>query len=693
MSLAPPVAAVRASDLPDLDPALALVLNRVRLRARRRTAWLRWLWSLESGAARAPAEAVVDASLEGRDDPEGEANWYAEDPEARILTEKLTEVETAMARDGESRLARLHLTFGLDEAESDLLQACLAEDLDPSLGPVFGTLQDPGHGYVTEELAARLFGHGRARSWSPDGGLHRWELVIQQEVGPTEPRRYICDPHVRRWLEGRSDLDPMLVGSASLHPPLEPLADWDVRGAAKALERTTRDGGARGRLHLIGPTGSGRRTFAAAVAAELGLPLLVIDVDGIDDVLWARTFLRAQRQAYLDACALAWSGKQVLQRAWPRTVPWFPDLFVISVEAEPLPRADGVVDMVFEMPWPSLPERRRLWKEHVAGASRWRRKAFEALVANHPVTVGEIARVGRLGPPKAEDAARLLRERTRERLGNLTERLDCPFDWDDLVVPTRLREALQDFCYEATARAAFWERPEARRQFPNGRGLIGLFSGPPGTGKTMAAQVVAATLGVDLHRIDLSSVVSKYVGESSQNVERILSRAAHTNAVLLFDEADALFGKRTEINDAHDRFANTDTNFLLQAVESYPGIAILATNQKHHIDPAFIRRLRYVLEFPMPDARERLRIWRNLVGALAGPEGLKSVEGQLEAIASTVELTGAQIRFAVLSALFRAARRGKPLAAEHLLDGLDRELTKEGQGVSDRDRRRFLDRA
>lgn len=191
MSVAARMADVQTSHLPQLDPALALVLARVRLRARRRTAWLRWLWSLESRAERSPAESVIDASLEGCDDPEEEAGWYAADPEARTLTEELTEVEAAMAEDSESRLARLHLTFGLDQAESDLLQACLAEDLDPSLGPAFGSLQDPGHRYVTEELVARLFGHGRARSWSPDGGLHRWELVIRQDVGPTEPQRLI----------------------------------------------------------------------------------------------------------------------------------------------------------------------------------------------------------------------------------------------------------------------------------------------------------------------------------------------------------------------------------------------------------------------------------------------------------------------------------------------------------------------
>ena len=254
---------------------------------------------------------------------------------------------------------------------------------------------------------------------------------------------------------------------------------------------------------------------------------------------------------------------------------------------------------------------------------------------------------------------------------------------------TALRQALEDLAFEAQERVAFWERPEARRLFPQGRGLLGLFSGPPGTGKTMAAQVIAAELGVDLFRIDLSSVVSKYVGETSQNLERILSRAAHMDVVLLFDEADALFGKRTEIRDAHDRFANTDTGYLLQAIEAYQGVAVLATNKKGNIDPAFIRRLRYVLEFPKPDGPQRLRIWRRIVGELAGPERLEDLGDDLEELADALEVTGAQIKFAILAALFAARRDGEPLALRHLLRGLERELMKEGRTLSDRERERL----
>ncbi|MCP4749509.1 MAG: ATP-binding protein, partial [Proteobacteria bacterium] len=259
---------------------------------------------------------------------------------------------------------------------------------------------------------------------------------------------------------------------------------------------------------------------------------------------------------------------------------------------------------------------------------------------------------------------------------------ECPFMWDDLIVGDRLRRNLNDFLFEANERSALWERPEVRRLFPQGRGLLALFTGFPGTGKTMAAQVIAADLGLDLFRIDLSSVVSKYVGETSKNLDRILSRAGRMNAVLLFDEADALFGKRTEIKDAHDRFANTDTNYLLQAIENYPGVAILASNKKGNIDSGFIRRLRYVLEFPKPDKDQRLKIWQRIIGELAGEERLRALTSEIDRLAESMELTGAQIKLSVLSALFSARCKKTTIDMSHLLRGLERELIKEGSGIS-----------
>ncbi len=296
-----------------------------------------------------------------------------------------------------------------------------------------------------------------------------------------------------------------------------------------------------------------------------------------------------------------------------------------------------------------------------------------------------MAAVARQGIDSPIEAAASVRASQRNQLGRLAQRLDCPFDWSDLVISDPVREALDDFVYEARERAIFWEQPAARRLFPQGRGLAALFSGPPGTGKTMAAQVIAAELELDLFRVDLSSVVSKYVGETSQNLERILSRAENMDIVLFFDEADALFGKRTEIKDAHDRFANTDTNYLLQAIENYAGILLLATNKKANIDPAFIRRLRYVLEFPAPDERQRYAIWTQIIAELTEEDTARRLDPKLQTLAREVILTGAQIKFSILAAVFVARKEGQPLQIKHLLRGLKRELLKEGRSLSERE--------
>jgi SpoVK/Ycf46/Vps4 family AAA+-type ATPase len=206
----------------------------------------------------------------------------------------------------------------------------------------------------------------------------------------------------------------------------------------------------------------------------------------------------------------------------------------------------------------------------------------------------------------------------------------------------------------------------------------------------MAAQVIAAQLELDLFRIDLASVVSKYIGETAKHLAQIFARAARMNAVLLFDEADALFSKRTEVKDAHDRYANADTSYLLQLLEEYSGIIILASNKKQNIDPAFIRRIRYVFEFPRPDAHERRRIWRQVIAELCDAESLARLEVAIERLATNVEVSGAQIKNAVLASLFVARRCREPLAMTHLLRGVERELSKEGRALGSRERERLI---
>lgn len=337
------------------------------------------------------------------------------------------------------------------------------------------------------------------------------------------------------------------------------------------------------------------------------------------------------------------------------------------------------------MPQLSVDERVELWSRLVPSAQSWSPGAIALIAERFRLQIGDIAVIGRHATSSEEEARQLGRAATRDRLGELAQLVDCNFTRADLVLPAVLDQRLDEFLFEARDRARFWENAAARRLFPGRMGLVALLAGPPGTGKTMAAQVIAAELGLDLFRIDLATLVSKYIGETAKNLRHVFLRAEEMNAVLLFDEADALFSKRTEVRDSHDRYANADTNYLLQRLESFSGVAILSSNKRENMDPAFVRRIRYLMEFARPDEQERLRIWQSIVGELAGPNMALEVEPYLDRLAKCLDLSGAQIKHAVLAGLFDARRHGEPLRLRHLRHGCSRELLKEGRGVNPKD--------
>ena len=673
---------------------VALVAERFRLLAARRAAWLQKLWSEEGepGGKMAVTHGEAATLIEDRDTPQAERQWERVWPDGNAWREKLARVEEALRHD-QTRLAELKRTFALGAEESDLLEACLAVAVDPPLARVCAYLQDQANrAYMTGDLAARLFGYGRCSVWGAESALFRWQLIHTHETGVGEPRALSCDPHIRDWVLGRDTIDEILTAVAKPQAPRDPLPSWPVEPVMQFLQKTVRgEDASRVRVTVVGPPGSGRRSFAATIAAHSGMPLLTVDADAVDEQRWPQVFLRAQRHAYLERRALAWTGENLAQRTWPRIGPLFPLQFAICEPGQELAPIPDVIEWRAELPVLTAAERTDLWRQYFPESRSWPEAEFHSLVQRFRTNAGAISDAARKKPANAQEAAQFVRGSERARLGDLAQRLPCPFAWSDLVVTADIEEVLRDVVFEAENRADFWEQDAAQRMFPQGRGLIALLSGSPGTGKTMSAQVIAAELGYDLFRIDLATVVSKYVGETPKNLRRILSRAADMHAVLLFDEADALFSKRaSEVRDAQDKFANTDTAFLLQAIESYPGIALLATNQKGNIDPAFVRRLRYVVEFPKPDAAQRLSIWRKVVAGLAGPEGLNALAADLQGLAAGIEATGSQIKFAVLGATFIARRERQTLGLRHLLRGIDRELGKEGRTLGVRDRERML---
>jgi SpoVK/Ycf46/Vps4 family AAA+-type ATPase len=257
----------------------------------------------------------------------------------------------------------------------------------------------------------------------------------------------------------------------------------------------------------------------------------------------------------------------------------------------------------------------------------------------------------------------------------LAHKVTPHYTWDDIVLPPDCMEQLRDICRHVRHRARVYEEWGFAGKLALGKGLNVLFAGPSGTGKTMAAEVIALELGLELYKIDLSMVVSKYIGETEKNLARIFAEAATSNAILFFDEADALFGKRSEVHDAHDRYANIEIGYLLQQMEEYEGVVILATNLRKNMDEAFVRRMHVAVEFPFPDEASRRRIWEQIWPA-ATPRG---PELDLAGLARRFELAGGNIRNVALAAAFLAADDGRVVDMHHLLSATQREYRKMGK--------------
>jgi hypothetical protein len=651
------------------------VLARVRALCRRRVIWLD---HLAGRAAETPgAKDPLRRALLDLDGPAAETAFLASHPEAHALWRTAQAEERRLFEGDDNRLRHLAEALHLTVPERDLVQLCLAGVLDPTLALVFGALRGAeGAAAPSEAVAARIFGHGRALMWGPASALGRWRVVEAEEDGGLR-----LDPFVQGYLRGASEIDPALLDCAQvMNEAPAPLAAWPVAEVSgRVAEAVAR--GIPARVQVMGPPQSGRRTFAACVALSLGLPLVVVDTGRIETPGWNLMRMHVQRQALLHAAAVAWAGDAAARGLEADPGAMYLEFAIIET-VEDLAPAIGWHDERVTIPALTSDERRMLWLRFLPVARCWPEAGLTRLAERFRVTVGEIVHVAAQGETTLGAVERRTRSLAHGRLGELARLIDCPFHRDDLYLPAETARLLDEFLFEARDRTTFWEQPEARRLFPRGVGLIGLLSGPPGTGKTMAAQVVAAELRLDLFRIDLATTVDKYIGETAKRLRRLFARASEMSAVLLFDEADSLFSRRTDTRDSHDKYANADTTYLLQLVEDYPGVALLATNKRQQIDDAFIRRIRYVFYLPRPEAAERLAIWQQVVGEIASPDRALALDETLARLAREAPMTGAQIKNAVLGGVFLARRDGRPLGAEHLTRAIERQILNQGGSVT-----------
>jgi hypothetical protein len=337
--------------------------------------------------------------------------------------------------------------------------------------------------------------------------------------------------------------------------------------------------------------------------------------------------------------------------------------------------------MSFDVSKPTRLEQRDVWQS-LLGQSRDAEAG--SLAAQFNFSMADIHRIARQsqsmnGEPPRERLWNLCLLAARPQLDVLAQRIDAKADWDALVIAEPERAMLMQIASQARSRMKVYDDWGFGRRMNRGMGLTALFAGESGTGKTMAAEVIANELGLNLHRIDLSGVVSKYIGESEKNLRRVFDAAEDGGAILFFDEADALFGKRSEVKDSHDRYANIEVNYLLQRMEAFNGLAILATNMKNALDPAFVRRLRFIVNFAFPGVAERKRIWEKALPAET-PRDLLDFDRL-----SRLNLTGASIHSIALNAAFLAAGAGNNLNMRLLMDAARTEFRKLDKPVSESD--------
>jgi SpoVK/Ycf46/Vps4 family AAA+-type ATPase len=416
----------------------------------------------------------------------------------------------------------------------------------------------------------------------------------------------------------------------------------------------------------------------------------------------------AEREARLRGAILAFydAGQFLAGAEDSESGQWFlqelaggevPVIFTTEQPWEPANRLGSRPFLRLEMPDTGYSQRQTVWAENL-GELALSGTELTALTGRYRLTVGQIqdalqrARTlawasnpahPRLTLDQLEAASRM---QSQQHLGTLARKLRPRYTWQDIVLPPAQMSILRLICTTVRHRPTVYGEWGFDRKLAMGKGVISLFAGPSGTGKTMAAEIIACELGLDLYKIDLSAVVNKYIGETEKNLERIFTEVQDSDAILFFDEADALFGKRSEVKDAHDRYANIETAYLLQRIEEYSGLVILASNLKKNMDEAFLRRLHFAVDFPLPEEPERLEIWRRTFPVQAP----RAHDLDLPFLARKLKLTGGNIRNIILAAAFLAAENGGKIGMAHLVVAAGYELQKMGKLLNEEDFERYF---
>ncbi|WP_336364717.1 ATP-binding protein [Halalkalicoccus salilacus] len=637
-------------------------------------------------------------------------------------------VRATRSTDTELRLETLASLFDLDRSAIDVLLVGLAPELNLRYERIYSYLNDdvtrkrPTVALTLDLLSVDTTDPLDMRApFARSGPLlcHRLlHLAGEAKDASLLARTVRVDQRIIAFLLGDDEIDPRLIEVAELHEPKPAVERLNGRFDESTLNNIHRvlDNERSAMLFISGPYGSGRAAVAGEFSRDRGVPLLTVDAAAIPEGAgaFADVLDRTVREAKLQGATvrLVNTGERPEPEriAAVSTLDAYDGDVILSSETPWRPRRPPERHRPVELPLsvPDYAVRCRLWRYHLAtgnvdGLLSDRSDPDDPSDLEHSIDPSDLAAKFQLTDGQIQDALatattaadgssltrsvlyRACREQSAENLDALARRIEPNYDWADIVLPSDRLTQLQEIALRIRHRGTVYAEWGFEEKFSLGNGLVVLFAGPSGTGKTMAAEIIAGDAGLDLYKIDLSQMVSKYIGETEKNLRRVFDEAEHCDAILFFDEADALFGERSEVHDSHDRYANIEVNYLLQRIEEHDGVVLLTTNFRQNIDDAFMRRIHVTVDFLLPDQDSREAIWRGVFPS-ATPLG----ELDFPFLAS-FEVPGGTIKNVALTAAFLAADDGERVEMRHVVRAARREFQKTGKLTSPDEFGRYRD--
>ncbi|HLO86073.1 MAG TPA: ATP-binding protein [Nostocaceae cyanobacterium] len=591
-----------------------------------------------------------------------------------------------------STLNQLCYLFQLSPFERDILLLCLGMELDPNFEKLCIEAQgNPQRNYPTFALAFIVFPQVDFGVLSSRSPLLHWQLieVVEGATLTQSPlrldRRILCylleQPEIDSQLS--SVISPIFSPSYPLPPSHQNIAEqiittWSQRHSFSSWPV----------VQLCGTDITTKQAIVASACQQTGFGLrrmsaefLPTNPDECNILLrrWYREAILTNSVLFLE-CDYINLSESIRLASLAQFIEGINGILIISSQERLAQRQRSII--TYDVPSLSYEEQLNIWYNHLGESATLLNGHLETIVSqfNLPAATIQAACLQFQNQDK-EDLANQIwyfcRTQARPKLDDLAQRIESNATWDDLILPEREKLILKDIATHLRHRTRVYQDWGFAQKSGRGLGITALFHGQSGTGKTLAAEVLAREFGLDLYRIDLSATVSKYIGETEKNLRRIFDAAETGGAVLLFDEADAIFGKRTEVKDSHDRHANVEVAYLLQRMEAYQGLAILTTNLKDSLDQAFTRRIRFIVQFPFPDAKARTEIWQRAFPAITPKNSI-----DFDKLAK-LNVSGGNIRSIALNAAFLAAESDQPLSMSHLVVASQREYMKMGRSLTE----------